>query len=66
MTTLAVLQSATALPAKYFGLHDRGSIYEGLRADLVLPAKNPLEDIQFTRSVRKVWCSGELVHQTDA
>ena len=58
MTELEVLHSATSLPAKYFGLEDRGAIEEGLRADLVLLGSNPLEDITATKDVNRVWCNG--------
>ena len=63
MTELEVLQSATVLPAKCFGLGDQGVIEEGMMANLVLLERNPLEDIKAIRSVRKVWYAGNLVHQ---
>lgn len=53
-----VLQAATWLPARHFGLADRGVIEVGKRADLVLLAQNPLEDIRHTRSIKKAWCAG--------
>jgi imidazolonepropionase-like amidohydrolase len=54
----AVLQAATELPARYFGLADRGRIAAGLRADLILIDGDPLADIRATRSIRRVWCDG--------
>ncbi|CAD6566940.1 MAG: hypothetical protein CYPHOPRED_001284 [Cyphobasidiales sp. Tagirdzhanova-0007] len=58
MSTVDVLRGATSLPAKYFGLEDRGVIQPGKRADLVLIGGNPIEDIRATRSIKRVWCGG--------
>ena len=58
MSTVEVLRSATSLPAKFFGLGDRGAIEDGKRADLVLLSEDPLKDIKATRSIRRVWCGG--------
>ncbi|MEV6096152.1 amidohydrolase family protein [Nocardia sp. NPDC051981] len=52
------LDAATALPAKYFGLTDRGVIAPGLRADLVLLDADPLADITATTQIRGVWSAG--------
>ncbi|KAI5456880.1 putative hydrolase [Mariannaea sp. PMI_226] len=59
LSTTEVLRSATCLPAKYFGLSDRGSIEPGLRADLVLIDGNPVEDITATRRIKQVWIAGQ-------
>jgi imidazolonepropionase-like amidohydrolase len=56
------LRAATSLPARYFGLTDRGTVEPGLRADLVLIAGDPLADIRETRSLRRVWCGGVEHH----
>lgn len=53
-----VLRAATSLPAFHFGLHDRGAIEPGLRADLVLIEGDPLADIRATRNIRRIWCGG--------
>ncbi|KYK54051.1 Adenine deaminase [Drechmeria coniospora] len=58
MSTLDVLRSATCLPARHFGLTDRGAVEAGKRADLVLLRDDPLEDIKATRSIERVWCAG--------
>ncbi|MVU81391.1 amidohydrolase family protein [Nocardia sp. ET3-3] len=58
LTPAEALNAATILPAKYFGLTDRGSIEPGLRADLVLLDGDPLADITATRSIRQVWSAG--------
>lgn len=61
LSNTEVLQAATSLPAKHFGLSDRGAVELGMRADLVLLAQNPLDDITATRSIRRVWCAGVQV-----
>ncbi|MFI6172029.1 amidohydrolase family protein [Nocardia sp. NPDC051052] len=58
LTPVAALNAATALPAQYFGLPDRGAIAPGLRADLVLIDGDPLADIHATRAISRVWCGG--------
>lgn len=58
LSTLDVLLAATALPARYFSLPDRGAIQPGLRADLILIEEDPLQDIRATRSIRRIWCAG--------
>lgn len=58
MSPVEALNAATELPAHYFGLEDRGKIEVGMRADLLLLGKNPLEDIKNIRSVSRVWCGG--------
>lgn len=61
LSCLEALRAATVLPARYFGLEDRGAVEVGKRADLVLLTRNPLDDIRNTRSVSKVWCAGTLI-----
>ena len=58
LSNLDVLRSATVLPAKHFGLNDRGVIALGYRADLVLLSANPLEDITATTKIEEVWIEG--------
>ena len=53
-----MLLAATALPARYFGLRDRGAIEPGLRADLILIEEDPLQDIRATALIRRIWCGG--------
>lgn len=55
---LDALRAATSLPARHFGLADRGAIRPGLRADLVLVDGDPLSDIAATRKIQRVWCGG--------
>ena len=58
LTTLDALRAATVLPARHFGLADRGVTEPGRRADLVLLGGDPLRDIKATRTIRRVWCAG--------
>ncbi|KAI8624028.1 hypothetical protein F5Y19DRAFT_491679 [Xylariaceae sp. FL1651] len=55
------LAAATALPARHFGLADRGRVALGLRADLLLVEGDPTIDISATRRVRRVWSDGREV-----
>ena len=54
----AALNAATALPAKIFGLKDRGRIAVGMRADLVLVNGDPTRNIADTRNIDFVWKNG--------
>ncbi|KND87617.1 Adenine deaminase [Tolypocladium ophioglossoides CBS 100239] len=58
LSTVDVLRAATALPAKHFGLSDRGVVEPGKRADLLLLRDDPIKDIRATRSIQRVWCGG--------
>jgi imidazolonepropionase-like amidohydrolase len=58
LSTVEALRAATVLPAQHFGLHDRGVIEPGRRADLVLIDGDPIADIRATRQIRRVWCAG--------
>jgi imidazolonepropionase-like amidohydrolase len=62
LSSVEALRAATVLPAQYFGLHDRGVIKPGRRADLVLIDGDPIADIHATRLIRRVWCAG-VEHQ---
>ncbi|MEZ2347137.1 amidohydrolase family protein [Terriglobus sp. RCC_193] len=50
-----------ATPARQFGLHDRGRITVGLRADLILVGGDPTTDIQALRNIIGVWKLGVRV-----
>lgn len=51
------LHAASAAPARYLGLADRGALAVGLRADLVVLSPG--------LRVRQVWRGGALVHEAD-
>ncbi|WP_067170417.1 amidohydrolase family protein [Microtetraspora niveoalba] len=52
------LAAATELPARHFGLSDRGRIAPGLRADLVLVEGDPTRDIAAVAAIVDVWRRG--------
>ncbi|MHA6761393.1 amidohydrolase family protein [Streptacidiphilus sp. PAMC 29251] len=58
LTNAEALRAATVLPARHFGLADRGAIAPGLRADLLLLSGDPVADIRATRTIERVWCAG--------
>ncbi|MFB9467823.1 amidohydrolase family protein [Streptomyces cinereospinus] len=58
LSTVEALRAATVLPARHFGLTDRGVIAPGRRADLVLLSGDPVADIRATRTIERVWCAG--------
>ncbi|MCJ1271891.1 hypothetical protein MMC22_011796 [Lobaria immixta] len=58
MSNIDILRGATSLPAKYFGLRDRGVIKPGRRADLVLISGNPIANISATRNIQRTWIAG--------
>lgn len=60
------LRAAMSLPARHFGLGDRGAVSAGLRADLVLLDGDPTEDITTTNRITRIWCCGsEITPRTD-
>ncbi|SES29720.1 amidohydrolase family protein [Lentzea albida] len=61
LTPAEALAAATSLPARTFGLDDRGVVAQGGRADLVLVGGDPVEDITATRNTTAVWIAGERV-----
>jgi imidazolonepropionase-like amidohydrolase len=61
LTPAEALRSATSIPAKTFGLNDRGRIAPGLRADLVLVKGDPTQDVLATRNIVSIWKTGAEV-----
>jgi imidazolonepropionase-like amidohydrolase len=61
MPALAAIKSATLLPAEMLGLHDRGSLEVGKRADLLILDGNPLDDITNTRRISDVYIAGHKI-----
>ncbi|MFD0816978.1 amidohydrolase family protein [Micromonospora zhanjiangensis] len=62
LTRTEALAAATSVPARHFGLTDRGRVAPDLRADLLLVEGDPTADITATRAVVDVWRRG--VRQT--
>jgi imidazolonepropionase-like amidohydrolase len=61
MTPLEAIRCATLYGAQYIGLdRDLGSLEPGKLADLVIMAKNPLENIQNSESILFVMKNGRL------
>jgi imidazolonepropionase-like amidohydrolase/Tol biopolymer transport system component len=61
MTNLEALRAATLDGARYLGLdRELGSIEKGKLADLVVLAKNPLDDIRSSETVLQVMVNGRL------
>ena len=58
LTPVDALLSATSVPARCFGLADRGRVAAGARADLLLVDGDPTTDIADSLSVRDVWRRG--------
>ncbi|MFJ6671239.1 amidohydrolase family protein [Actinosynnema sp. NPDC091369] len=58
LTPSAALTAATSRAAAVFGLHDRGVLATGMRADLLLVARDPTRDITATRDIVGVWKRG--------
>jgi imidazolonepropionase-like amidohydrolase len=58
LTPMQALASATSVPARWFGLTDRGRIAPGLRADLLLVHGDPGTDITATRGIAAIWRRG--------
>ncbi|MHB8295809.1 MAG: amidohydrolase family protein [Acidimicrobiales bacterium] len=62
---IEALSAATLLPAKVFGLPDRGRLIVGGRADMVLVEGDPTEAIAATQHLRRAWVLGRQVVASD-
>jgi hypothetical protein len=58
LTPVVALRAVTSVPARRFGLNDRGRIAEGLRADLVLVDGDLTVTISDTLNITGVWHRG--------
>ena len=63
LTPIEALRAATSVPARRFGLADRGRIAPGLRADLLLVAGDPTTEIRATRTIERIWKNGAAVER---
>jgi imidazolonepropionase-like amidohydrolase len=61
MTPAQALIAATSRAAEYLQLTDRGSLVPGKRADLLVLAASPLDDIVNTRRIAQVYIGGAEV-----
>jgi imidazolonepropionase-like amidohydrolase len=57
------LAAATSVPARVFGLPDRGLIVPGRRADLLLVKGDVLQSITATRDIVAIWKTGAEVER---
>ena len=57
---IEALRAATSIPARRFGLTDRGRIVPGALADMLLVDGDPSTNISDTLSIRSVWHRGQL------
>ncbi|MGI5485753.1 amidohydrolase family protein [Microtetraspora malaysiensis] len=58
LSNVEALAAATSVPARHFGLADRGHVAPGLRADLLLVDGDPTRDITATAAIAEVWRRG--------
>jgi imidazolonepropionase-like amidohydrolase len=58
LSPVAALRAATSVPARRFGLTDRGRIANGARADLLLVDGDPTTHIGDSLSIKEVWRRG--------
>lgn len=63
MTPMQAVVAGTSRPAQHFGLEDLGTLAEGMSADFVVLAANPLDDIRNTRSIEQVYLRGVRVER---
>lgn len=55
------LRAAAWLPARHFGLEDRGAVTAGLRADLLLVEGDPTTDVTASARIVRAWCAGREI-----
>ncbi|MDD4109579.1 MAG: amidohydrolase family protein, partial [Prolixibacteraceae bacterium] len=66
LTPLQAIESATYLPAKFFGLENQqGCIKKNMLADFVILDANPLDDINNTQKIHAVMRNGYLHSRED-
>lgn len=58
LTAEQALAAATSVPARTFGLSDRGRIAPGMAADLLLVNGDPTQDVLATRDIAGIWKRG--------
>jgi len=66
LSNLEAIRAATCTPTALFGLGDRGFVRTGYRADLIMVQGNPLDDVDFSSRIRRVWIRGVAVSQDSA
>ncbi|MGD8600939.1 MAG: amidohydrolase family protein, partial [Gemmatimonadota bacterium] len=61
LTPEEALHAATAVSAGCLGRDDVGTLEPGRWADFIVLSEDPLEDIQATRSIERVYVAGQQV-----
>lgn len=64
LTPVEALAAGTSMPARLFGLRDRGRLTPGRKADLLLVDGDPTRDIDDLRNLAEVWKNGHQVDRT--
>jgi len=59
LSPLEAIRAVTATSAGILGLDDRGTLAPGMRADFMVLASDPLEDIKNTRTIEALYREGE-------
>jgi imidazolonepropionase-like amidohydrolase len=62
LTPIQAIQSGTSIPAKYFGLRDRGIIKTGYRADILMIEGDPTVNINAMKNIKQVWIGGKTIY----
>jgi imidazolonepropionase-like amidohydrolase len=58
LTPMQIVTAATHNAAEFLGAKDLGTLEAGKQADMIVLAKNPLDDIRNTRTLETVYISG--------
>ena len=66
LSAVEALRAATSVPARRFGLSDRGRIQPGYRADLILIDGDPTTAIGASLSIRAIWRRGARLARRDS
>ncbi len=66
LSPIEALAAATSIPARTFGLSDRGRIAPGMRADLLMVDGDPTRAIAATRRIAAIWKGGVAVERKPA
>jgi len=66
LSPMDALVAATRGSAAMLGISDRGTLEKGKRADFIVLAANPLDDIRNTRKLVSVWHDGREMKSRDA
>ena len=61
LSPVEALEAATWVPARIWGMTDRGRIAPGYRADLLLVGGDPTRDVEELRNIVAVWKNGVRV-----